>query len=185
LFAVMCKDTGPVRPLFMEVPFCDKIFVLTMRAVRSIVTRLALDRMIATPLATFERAGVCVAVDAALVIMTAPGQLVFDFVEFIHFAAIVLWAKFGKRSSIFSVTRLGTFCDPTSDLRSTLRGATVGSITAFLGARAALPSNASDASVLFLLVLAFEFVRETIFDLGVQKPNAVADALKFLTMKPI
>ncbi len=141
--------------------------------------------MLATTLTALERARVRVAVDATFVKMTTLSQLVFNFVKFIHFDTIVLRAKFRKRSSIFSVTGLGTFCDSTFDLRASFRATTVRSVAAFLGARAALSSNASHTSVLFLLVLAFEFVRETIFDLGVQKPNTSADALKLLPMKPI
>jgi hypothetical protein len=164
----------------MEVAFSDEVLMFAIRAMRPIMPRAAFLRVFATPLTPLERARVAIAENCTFMEVTAAGQFVFDLVQLIHFLAVLFWVELAEGGSVFGVTGFSVLGDPTLDWSSLMLWATtVRGVTSLLGTRSNLTSNSSKTSVLFLLVFAFEFMRQAVLYLRVKKTDAVANALEF------
>ena len=91
----------------MKVAFSNEVLMLTMGAMGTIMPRLALDSVLSTSLTSPVWAGFLAAVDSAFMKMATTSQLVLDFVKFIHFLTIFIWAEFAERGPVLRITWFG------------------------------------------------------------------------------
>ena len=179
------KDAQAAGPSFVKIAFRNKIFMLSVRAVWAIMTGFVLDRVLTTALAAAEAAVFTVTERSLQVEMSALWELVFNFVELIHFLPVLFGRKFAERAStVFVGGELGVLGNAALGPGALLAGA-LGGITTLARSSLELPSYTCEVGILGLLVLTLKLLAEPCLDLGVEGADTGANVLELLQMEPV
>ena len=159
--------------------------MLSVRAVGAVMTWFVLDRVIATALAAARAAGVPVTERSLRVEVPALRELVFNFIEFIHFLSVLVGGKLAER---IATNFPGGVCRVLGNAAlgpGSLLARAVGGFTALACPSLELPSHTCEMSILGLLMLTLKLLAEPRLDFGVEGANTCANVLELLQMEPV